>query len=651
MRKRIFAIVVVIAFLLTLVAGIVATPAYAAATYQRLAGNDRYETSAVISKNGWQTADVVVIARGDDFPDGLAGGPLAYKFDAPLLLTQKDQLPAPVKQEIDRLKPQKAYILGGPKVISDGVEQVLKGNGITVERIYGADRAATATEIAKIIGAPTGKAVIATGRNFPDALAISPIAAANNMPVLFVYGSIMPAATLQALQDMQIEQVDILGGDKIIPQTIADKLKSMGISVRRIYGGNRELTAVEIAKAYGGIADGAFVATGYDYADALAVAPLAAKKGQPLLLCGKDKVDKGVSAYIINSGLTIDKVTVAGGKGAVSDAAVSKLFTPVPIDTSPGDPAKDTVTVYYDYQLLDAVRTHADFVIADSAPNADQMKAYYNKAKTVISQIIKPGMTDFQKEKVIHDYIVNNVRYDIENYNNDTIPRESYSPYGALIKGVAVCEGYAGATDLLLNLAGIESIVVSGNADNGEGIGGHAWNIVKINGMYRHLDTTWDDPVTSNGENVLRYNYFNLTDDEISIDHFWDKSQYPSCPSVAPIPQMGDLDCSEEGNLRKLEDYIAERVNIRRINMGLPQMKRVTGDEIDSMPELPAVQPFKMIFPVDSDLVFHAEDIERLIHYLPIDFAGDAKYFSISTDSDWHPGDDYGYIYIHFDQR
>jgi putative cell wall-binding protein len=643
MRKRIFAIIVVIAFLLTLVAGVIAAPTYAAAAYQRLAGADRYATSAAISKSGWQTADTVVIALGDDFPDGLAGGPLAYKLNAPLLLTRKDQLPDAVKQEIARLKPQKAYILGGPKVIYDSVKQALEDDGIAVERVYGEDRAATAAEIAKIIGAPDGKAVIATGRNFPDALAMSPIAAANNMPILFVYGSTMPAATLQALKDMQIEQVDVLGGDKIIPQAIADKLKSMGILVRRIYGSNRELTALEIAKAYGGVADGAFVATGYDYADALAVAPLVAKKGQPLLLCGKDKVDKDVSAYIANSGLTIDEVTVAGGKGAVSDAAVSKLFTPVPIDTSPGNPAGGKITVYYDDQLLEAVRAHADFVIADSAPNADQMKAYYNKARSIVSQIIKPGMTDFQKEKAVHDYIANNVQYDVENYYNNTIPRESYSPYGALIKGIAVCEGYAEATDLLLNLAGIESTIVVGEADNGSARGDHAWNIVKINGMYRHLDTTWDDPLSPWNGITVEYDYFNLTDDEMSIDHFWDKSQYPSCTSLVPILQIGDWDCSKEENLRKLEDYIAERVNIRRINMGLPQMKRVTADEIDNMPPLPDIKPIGLMFHVDTNLIFHAEDIERLIHSLPIDVTGNAKYFSVNvTFLDDQPTPDYG---------
>lgn len=462
-------------------------------------------------------------------------------------------------------------------------------------------------------------------------LAMSPIAAANNMPILFVYGSTMPAATLQALKDMQIEQVDVLGGDKIIPQAIADKLKSMGITVRRIYGGNRELTALEIAKAYGGVGDGAFVATGYDYADVLAAAPLAAKKGQPLLLCGRDKVDKGVSAYIIKSGLTIDKVTIVGGEGAVSDTAVLKLFTPETIniyqmdvkdqttydgsitktigfitDNVPGAvfyrmsisyPTGDSLSRFKEYrwittgfslnddgkasfdipfllgassmdrgnylakihaldanenilvsskifpieidardasgrlivynkeQLSAAISSHVDFVISN---DSTQMKEYYEKAKTIISKIIKPGMTDLQKEKAVHDYIVNNVRYDEKNYDNNTVPDESYSPYGALIKGVAVCEGYAWATKLLLNMAGIESTVVSG--------GGHAWNIVKINGKCYHLDTTWDDPITSSGKNVLRYDYFNLSDAQIGKDHFWDRKAYPVCPAPGPRP-------------------------------------------------------------------------------------------------------------------
>jgi len=314
MYRKTLALIAIFALLLTLMTGMVTIPASAAGTYQRLAGADRYGTSAAISRKGWESADAVVIACGEDFPDGLAGGPLAYKLNAPLLITKKDSLPAAAAKEIDRLKPQKAYILGGPGVVSDSVKQMLEDKGISVERIYGVDRAATASEIAKIIGAPDGKAVIATGLDFPDALAVSPVAAINNQPIFFVYRSVIPPATLETLNDLKIKHVDVLGGPAVVSDSIVNKLKDMGITVKRIYGSNRELTALEIAKTYGDVANGVFLATGRNFVDALSATPLAAKNRQPLLLCGKDTVDKNVSAYIKNSALVIDKVTAIGEK-------------------------------------------------------------------------------------------------------------------------------------------------------------------------------------------------------------------------------------------------------------------------------------------------------------------------------------------------
>lgn len=55
----------------------------------------------------------------------------------------------------------------------------------------------------------------------------------------------------------------------------------------------------------------------------------------------------------------------------------------------------------------------------------------------------------------------------------------------------------------------------------------HAWNLVNIEGEYYHLDATWDDPISENGESVIRYNFFNLKDDEISLTHKWNRENYP----------------------------------------------------------------------------------------------------------------------------
>lgn len=145
-----------------------------------------------------------------------------------------------------------------------------------------------------------------------------------------------------------------------------------------------------------------------------------------------------------------------------------------------------------------------------------------NKATDIVNAVITPNMNDYQKELALHDYIVNHAHYDDINYQNNTVPNESYTPYGILIKNTGVCAGYAHTMRLLLNKNGIECIVVSGKADGGD----HAWNIVKLDDKYYHLDVTWDDPV---GKDQLRYYYFNLTDDMIAVNHAWDQNRYPRC--------------------------------------------------------------------------------------------------------------------------
>lgn len=150
------------------------------------------------------------------------------------------------------------------------------------------------------------------------------------------------------------------------------------------------------------------------------------------------------------------------------------------------------------------------------------------KSAEILKNIIKPDMKDYQKALAIHDYIVNNSNYDEENYNKDTVPAESYTDYGILINGKAVCEGYAKAMFRLLNEAGIKTLYVTGTAD---GIP-HAWNIVQLGGEYYHIDATWDDPLTGGRGSVLSHDYFNITDSVMAKDHIWDRSKYPECNST-----------------------------------------------------------------------------------------------------------------------
>jgi hypothetical protein len=156
-----------------------------------------------------------------------------------------------------------------------------------------------------------------------------------------------------------------------------------------------------------------------------------------------------------------------------------------------------------------------------------------NKANEIIRNIIKPGMSDYEKVLAIHDHVIKSSRYDRLNAEVDAVPPEEHEAYGVLVKGIGVCDSYAKAVKLLLGKAGVQSIIVEGS--KAEGVGqrlgdaDHAWNIVKLDGEYYHLDATWDDVSEERDSTELIYHHFNLNDEEMQKTHVWDKGKYPPC--------------------------------------------------------------------------------------------------------------------------
>lgn len=193
--------------------------------------------------------------------------------------------------------------------------------------------------------------------------------------------------------------------------------------------------------------------------------------------------------------------------------------------------------------------TYVEFVIDYLYDNntINYMKNQMNEKINYIQSNYLNGVSDeLEKEYIIHDYIIKNTTYDMDNYNNNTVPQEAYTAYGALVNGVAVCEGYSRAAVLLFNKSDIESGIITSKDMN------HAWNYVKINNNYYHLDLTWDDPVPET--NKAQYRYFNLNNKEILRDHHgWNQNLYPSFTSYSfsllrelvydygnNIPRIGD---------------------------------------------------------------------------------------------------------------
>ncbi len=147
------------------------------------------------------------------------------------------------------------------------------------------------------------------------------------------------------------------------------------------------------------------------------------------------------------------------------------------------------------------------------------------KEKNKIVKTVSGFTDDFEKELYIHNYIIDKCQY------VDKVGGAFSSSYGCLVKGTASCEGYAKAAKYLLDAVGIENYIASGvtHAYNEKESEGHAWNIVKINSGYYHLDVTWDDPVNPEVEN--RYAYFNVSDKELSKTHDIDKAFSGVCIS------------------------------------------------------------------------------------------------------------------------
>ena len=282
----------------------------------RIYGENRYETAVEVSLAGWDQAEVVVLARGDEFADALAGVPLAYANDAPILLTRPNLLVAAAKAEIQRLGASKVIILGGPGAISVEVEEQLAGMGLAVERINGKNRYETAAKIAvheSLSGATT--AVLAYGMNFPDGLAAASYAARNGWPILLTDIDRLPESSRIALEG---KDVVVAGGEAVIGQEVIDELWG---GVTRISGPNRAATSVELARFFQPGADKMYIATGYDFADALTGAVLAAKEDSGFLL-----VSTVVSGTVEDYLRELDpNLVILGGTGAVSRGVEERL--------------------------------------------------------------------------------------------------------------------------------------------------------------------------------------------------------------------------------------------------------------------------------------------------------------------------------------
>jgi putative cell wall-binding protein len=329
---------------------LLATPAGAVqdTTTSRLQGQDRYRTAAAVATDTFPDgADAVVLATGENFPDALAANGLAGALDAPILLTTTAALSDPTEEALTTLAPTTIYVMGGTDAVSQAVEDELDAD-YTVVRVEGQNRWETAAAAGAAIadtddGVPITAddglgstddgvtAVLANGRNYPDAVSGGPIAFAGRFAVLLTEADGLPDATSTALETLGIEHVVIVGGTTVVNDSIKTALETDGYTTERLAGNDRWATNMKVNEyaaselGFGGSTAYLSVGSGSNkaFADALSGGPVAGTNTAPLVLTAPTSLPGPTQGYLAANANAIDEIIAIGGTAAISDATLA----------------------------------------------------------------------------------------------------------------------------------------------------------------------------------------------------------------------------------------------------------------------------------------------------------------------------------------
>jgi putative cell wall-binding protein len=292
----------------------------------RVFGQDAIDTSIAISQAEFPTtgsAGAVVLARSDYFSDALAGGPLAAKLDAPLLITpgasSSQSLDPRVLAEIERVLPEgkTVYILGGDLALSPAIDTTLEGVGYSVVREAGADEYATAVDIAQLLGDPSTIFEV-TGLDFDDAASAVPAAVVSKGAILLTDGSTQAPETAAYLSAHPGDTRFAIGGP--LAAAGADP------SATAVYGGDLYGTSVAVATRFFSQPPTFGAATSATFADALSAGPVLGLQDAPMLLVPPSgALPASVDRYLSSVAGGFFGGTLYGGPLAVGEDVLSEL--------------------------------------------------------------------------------------------------------------------------------------------------------------------------------------------------------------------------------------------------------------------------------------------------------------------------------------
>lgn len=314
-------------------------PAYTQNTRIGGAAEDNVALSVTIAKSGWaEGARTAILARDDQFSDAMAAVPLSKKFNAPIFMTGSEILDERTLTAMRSIGISSVYIVGGTVAISQAIQDSLRSNGLTTTRLAGQQGYDTAAMISSFVGVNDTRTVyLSNGHAIPDAIAASAFAAEQGSSILLTDRDQLPSSTIQALSDLNVSNVVLLGGTAVIGTSVENELRTK-YSVKR-WGGNDRYDTQNIifqnllntqtpqSPLYftSGLVRQDDVSSGKPYADALLTAALAAKNGGFVAMLPRNTLPPSLNYFLLFNKGYISNAAVVGSYSAVSRDSEQQL--------------------------------------------------------------------------------------------------------------------------------------------------------------------------------------------------------------------------------------------------------------------------------------------------------------------------------------
>lgn len=295
-------------------------------------GANRYATAIAASRAAFSdgSAPTVVLASGENWPDALGASALAGVVGGPVLLTRAGALADGVFAEIGRLGATEVIVIGGERAVSASVIEAL--GSVETTRVGGENRYETSRKVVEVAAEraiAAGRSLdttvfVATGAKFPDALAASPIAYRHARPIVLTTPDGLHAEAAAAIAVIGANSAIVLGGTAAVGDEVVDGLNELPgmTSVTRVYGDDRYQTALALAAhAESGCCltyEGAAIATGSGFADALAGGVMAGRLGTVMLLTPGDRLHPRVADLLSRQKSVFRTVRCLGGTATIT---------------------------------------------------------------------------------------------------------------------------------------------------------------------------------------------------------------------------------------------------------------------------------------------------------------------------------------------